>query len=293
MSFTPLGCVFAQHRSEALGKGVPIGKDLTQGEPRNVKMGGLRHSYHPNFVLSKSVRPIVCTAVGLWPKRRMSQSSARSSLIHGRNHNGRRVRRDARKEFGMNRLLMLGALAALLVGSTGCLHHNVRSDCGGSGCATCSTGDCSTGDCHGGCESGLCGNGIGGPSGGVCTGNCAGRCTTCGSNPNAYGTPGACVGPGCNGDCGSGAIGRVAGACGLNGHAGCRHGCIPGRLGWQQGGHDYSAYLQPGCLGHHAGDALNSRPFYPGPPTAHVGYPYYTHRGPRDFLLDNPPTIGR
>ncbi|MEM7361869.1 MAG: hypothetical protein AAF335_02550, partial [Bacteroidota bacterium] len=72
-----------------------------------------------------------------------------------------------------------------------------------------------------------------------------------------------------------------------------RPGCIPGRIGWQQGGHDYSAYLQPGCMGHHAGDALNNRPFTPGPPTATVGYPYYTHRGPRDFLLDNPPSIGR
>lgn len=29
-----------------------------------------------------------------------------------------------------------------------------------------------------------------------------------------------------------------------------------------------------------------------GPPTAHVGYPYYTLRGPRDFLLNNPPSIG-
>jgi hypothetical protein len=24
-----------------------------------------------------------------------------------------------------------------------------------------------------------------------------------------------------------------------------------------------------------------------------VAYPYYTTRGPRDFLLDNPPSIGR
>lgn len=29
-----------------------------------------------------------------------------------------------------------------------------------------------------------------------------------------------------------------------------------------------------------------------GPPTAAVTYPYYTTRGPRDFLLDNPPSIG-
>lgn len=31
----------------------------------------------------------------------------------------------------------------------------------------------------------------------------------------------------------------------------------------------------------------------PGPPTAQVAYPYYTVRGPRDFLMDNPPSIGR
>ncbi len=30
-----------------------------------------------------------------------------------------------------------------------------------------------------------------------------------------------------------------------------------------------------------------------GPPTAAYAYPYYTIRGPRDFLMKNPPTIGR
>jgi len=30
-----------------------------------------------------------------------------------------------------------------------------------------------------------------------------------------------------------------------------------------------------------------------GPQSASVGYPYYTTRGPRDFLVDNPPSIGR
>ena len=29
-----------------------------------------------------------------------------------------------------------------------------------------------------------------------------------------------------------------------------------------------------------------------GPQTATYGYPYYTVRGPRDFLLDSPPTTG-
>ena len=30
-----------------------------------------------------------------------------------------------------------------------------------------------------------------------------------------------------------------------------------------------------------------------GPSSAAVAYPYYTVRGPRDFLMDNPPSIGR
>jgi len=32
--------------------------------------------------------------------------------------------------------------------------------------------------------------------------------------------------------------------------------------------------------------------FNPGPPTGQVAYPYYTVRGPRDFLQSNPPSIG-
>jgi hypothetical protein len=30
----------------------------------------------------------------------------------------------------------------------------------------------------------------------------------------------------------------------------------------------------------------------PGPPTGTYAYPYYTLRGPRDFLVDNPPGLG-
>ena len=30
-----------------------------------------------------------------------------------------------------------------------------------------------------------------------------------------------------------------------------------------------------------------------GPPTAAYAYPYYTLHGPRDFLLSNPPSLGR
>jgi hypothetical protein len=32
--------------------------------------------------------------------------------------------------------------------------------------------------------------------------------------------------------------------------------------------------------------------FQSGPPVGQVAYPYYTVRGPRDFLLDKPQSIG-
>ncbi|HEX6963203.1 MAG TPA: hypothetical protein VF175_15155 [Lacipirellula sp.] len=53
-----------------------------------------------------------------------------------------------------------------------------------------------------------------------------------------------------------------------------------------------------GCspVGHgicpHAGGYPEQPAFQPGPPTGQVAYPYYTTRGPRDFLLANPPSIG-
>jgi hypothetical protein len=89
---------------------------------------------------------------------------------------------------------------------------------------------------------------------------------------------------------------------GMAGHpGGCNHcgagdcnvstGCRACGLGWQHGGLDYSEGLA-------TGNPLHSRPgrqspVAAGPPTAGVAYPYYTVRGPRDFLLDNPPSIGR
>jgi hypothetical protein len=166
----------------------------------------------------------------------------------------------------MNRWLLIGSLACLLTGTTGCLHHNTRGSCDNGGCASgsCPNGACAGGaGAGGGCQNGMCGNG-------------------------------ACQG----GACGGGGIAGVArglcGLCGLNGcQGGCRTGCQPGPIGWQQGGLNYSAHLNPGLLGHKAAGALEGRPFTPGPPTGQVGYPYYSVRGPRDFFLDNPPTIGR
>ncbi|MEM6365992.1 MAG: hypothetical protein AAF745_16305 [Planctomycetota bacterium] len=101
---------------------------------------------------------------------------------------------------------------------------------------------------------------------------------------------GACSSGNCGG--GTGLLGKMnVGGC--NNIQGCRNGCVAGNLGWQQGGLDYSSHLNPGMLGHRASSAIQSQPFTPGPPTGQVAYPYYTVRGPRDFLQSNPPSIGR
>ena len=118
--------------------------------------------------------------------------------------------------------------------------------------------------------------------GGCSTGNCnSGACSS-----------GTCGNASCNGSSGgTGLLGKLnVGGCNS---CGCRTGCVPGKIGWQQGGMDYSSHLKPGVLGHRASTALSSQPFTPGPPTGQVAYPYYTVRGPRDFLQSDPPTIGR
>ncbi len=86
---------------------------------------------------------------------------------------------------------------------------------------------------------------------------------------------------------------------GLAGRGGCKScqggvpvGCRPGPLRWQQGGLDYGNTLATGLM-QHPGQVVQSMPVNPGPPSGTVAYPYYTTRGPRDFLLDNPPSIGR
>ena len=94
--------------------------------------------------------------------------------------------------------------------------------------------------------------------------------------------------------------------CATTGHKGCKScqsqacgsadcnvstGCRACKLGWQHGGLDYSEGLATGNP-HHMAPGRQS-PAVAGPPTAGVAYPYYTVRGPRDFLLDNPPSVGR
>ncbi len=72
------------------------------------------------------------------------------------------------------------------------------------------------------------------------------------------------------------------------------HGCQPGPLGWQQGGTNYPTAVNTGWGARPQRPATaGQRPATAGPQGGTVGYPYYTTRGPRDFLLDNPPSIGR
>jgi hypothetical protein len=96
---------------------------------------------------------------------------------------------------------------------------------------------------------------------------------------------------GCEGCCNGGPCSRLAeriagGGCGY-GNCG-PGGCGPGGCGVGGCGvGDGSGGLCP-----HAGGYPEYPAFNQGPPSAQVAYPYYTTRGPRDFLMANPPTIG-
>jgi hypothetical protein len=97
---------------------------------------------------------------------------------------------------------------------------------------------------------------------GGCNGSSCGGCGGCGD------------GGGCA-NCGGSNGGYADGGNGANGggpHGCLANGCVPhGPLPRGAGG----TYVGP-----------------EGPPTGAVAYPYYTTRGPRDFLINNPPSIG-
>ena len=160
----------------------------------------------------------------------------------------------------MKRLLSLLACAMLLAASTGCLHHNVR---GGADCG-CAANSCASGACggHAGCQSGACGGAHG--AAGLAGGH--------------YGYAGGRLG---GGRMGNGALG-----CRQCGQSGCRGAC-GGALGAMLNGQLRGA-LWPAHGWRHQQEQMGPA----GPPTGQVAYPYYTIRGPRDFLLDNPPSIG-
>jgi hypothetical protein len=82
-------------------------------------------------------------------------------------------------------------------------------------------------------------------------------------------------------------LGSGCRSCGQCGQRRCRQGCPQGcRQGLlaRRGGCGICG--RRGTGGYDNGAAAG------GPPTAQVTYPYYTVRGPRDFLSDNPRGIG-
>jgi len=94
---------------------------------------------------------------------------------------------------------------------------------------------------------------------------------------------------------------RYCGSCNECGGGGCYGGC--GTCGTQ--GRPHQGYQGGGVVG--AGRGIlratrgsiqdmaaqdNQYNFNPGPPVGQTAYPYYTTRGPRDFLNRNPPSIG-
>jgi hypothetical protein len=88
-----------------------------------------------------------------------------------------------------------------------------------------------------------------------------------------------CQNDGCNGN---------NGCNGCNGQPNCV--CQHCGRGYCGGGPGVGCNACPFCGCGPSGDQNYN--FNPGPPVAQTAYPYYTLRGPRDFLLNNPPSIG-
>ncbi|MGL4514669.1 MAG: hypothetical protein ACRCT8_16390 [Lacipirellulaceae bacterium] len=121
--------------------------------------------------------------------------------------------------------------------------------------------------------------------------------------PRASGLEGRCMrGPGffdkmgwtqvgCGDAVGCHGYGCEDGSCGPGG-------CGPGGCGALGGGGYGACGAGQNCVNNAVGAVLDCNQcdsnynFAPGPPTGQVAYPYYTVRGPRDFLMCNPPSIG-
>jgi len=132
----------------------------------------------------------------------------------------------------------------------------------GGRCRGCNTCDNS---CGSGCED-------------PCGGDCA-----IGGGPDEYCGSDDCCGGGCDSGYADGCSGdascRSGSGCSSCGGRGC--GLCQRLVGRVASGF---------CP--HAGGYPEAYNYNPSPPTGQVAYPYYTVRGPRDFLRNNPPSIG-
>ncbi len=77
---------------------------------------------------------------------------------------------------------------------------------------------------------------------------------------------------------------QQGGRAGIGGHAYGKSGMIGQGLHARHGGGNGNG----GHMGHHYRPPTEPA----GGPAPQYAYPYYTLRGPRDFLVDNPPSIG-
>lgn len=147
----------------------------------------------------------------------------------------------------------------------------------GGGCASCT--DCTggplwDGSIGGSCASGECAGSLSGAGRGL-VGMLLGRGGPC--------DDGACVAGGLRGCGGNTCAGACGGACPLARAVAGELGTALRTAGSTLGRRNiYNSCLNGPCG---AGRA-------PGPTSGAVTYPYYTTRGPRDFLSANPPAIG-
>jgi hypothetical protein len=186
----------------------------------------------------------------------------------------------------MNRsFLALALLAAAAAGGCRACSPQSGYNCGndGYGC-----GDCCD-DCGG--DPSCCADSCSAPCNGCCDecrpnmcDNCAGNCPPVCGQGGCQLFPRYCGNCACSDCCqawGAGCCGCYGGdydcspyancgGCGGCGGCGC---CAPG----------------PGCCCASGDHRYN---FAPGPPVAQTAYPYYTVRGPRDFLQNNPQPLG-
>ncbi len=176
----------------------------------------------------------------------------------------------------MRSMLFSTALIFAAMTTTGCVSLSVDKGCSTDGAVECS--DCS--DCGSGRR-------IGGLLGRL---RGEGACSTCsdgtvadGSSGNAMAMPGGGIGSRLGGGIGS----RLGGGAGIGG------GMLAGGFG---------KCNSCGLMGGRCGCGGNSAPYTPhpyegagqgGPQMGTYAYPYYTTRAPRDFLMANPPSIGR
>lgn len=152
----------------------------------------------------------------------------------------------------MTRALFALLAVAGMAGLTGCAH--TQKSCGSLGQgADCASSDCAT-------------------TTSTCGGGCSGGCGSCGYDPcNIFSS-------GCGMQCGCGT--QCGGACGQAGR-----GMGGGALGLgMAGGFGMGGRTPRGWD--------SQQPLVSGPATGAMTYPYYTVRGPRDFLASDPRPIG-